>query len=148
MKRITLISIICTLLVVLWVYAAGSKLSEYRVFIDQLKRQPLPSWSVNILVWALPIVELLTAVLIFFQRTRMKGLIISAFLMISFTLYVAFALSGAFGEIPCSCAGLISSLKWQGHLIFNIIFTIISLLGLYFQRHKEQLFRKHKPMAV
>jgi len=54
--------------------------------------------------------------------------------MTLFTLYVAFALSGVFGEIPCSCAGLISAMHWKGHLVFNIIFLIISLLGVYIQK--------------
>jgi len=118
------------------------------MFFFQLQRQPLPGWSIPLLKWGLPVVELITAVLIYFQRTRMKGLTISAFLMISFTLYVAFALSGAFGEIPCSCAGLISALKWKGHLVFNIFFTAISITGVYLQKHSGDHFVKHKTVVV
>lgn len=148
MKRNLFLSIICTLLIILWMYAALSKLSEFKTFGYQLKRQSLPAWSIPLLLYGLPVVELFTAVLIYFQRTRMKGLIISAFLMISFTLYVAFALSGVFAEIPCSCSGIISMLRWRGHLVFNIIFTTISFIGVYLEKHKDDHFRKHKPMAV
>lgn len=133
MKRDFWITVICMLLIILWVYAAVSKLLEFVAFGEQLNKQPLPQWSIPILKWALPVIELGVAILIYNTKTRLKGLIASLFLMIAFTLYVIFALGGAFGRIPCSCAGIISQLKWKGHLIFNISFTIISLIGVMLQ---------------
>ncbi|HEY0299164.1 MAG TPA: helix-turn-helix transcriptional regulator [Arachidicoccus sp.] len=133
-RRLLISSLINTLLIILWAYAALSKLSEYCVFTDQLKRQPLPLWSTGILSWALPLVEFATSVLIYCQRTRMTALIISSLLMTAFTLYVLFALSGAFGDIPCSCALLVSSLRWQGHLVFNIFFSVLCFAGVYLEK--------------
>ena len=133
MKRNLIISFICTILIILWVYAALSKIIDFSVFESQLKRQPLPEWSLGVFKWGLPIIELGTAFLLFSKRTRFKGLVFSTILMTLFTLYVLFALSGAFGEIPCSCAGIISALHWKGHLSFNIIFLIISALGVHFE---------------
>ncbi len=147
-RRLLISSLINTLLIILWAYAALSKLSEYGVFTGQLKRQPLPLWSAGVLSWALPLTEFATAVLIYSQRTRMAGLIISSFLMTVFTLYVLFALSGAFGDIPCSCAGLISSLRWQGHLVFNIVFSVVSFVGVYLEKHHDEPFIRHKAVKV
>lgn len=148
MKRKLIISIISTLLIILWVYAALGKLSAFTQFSYQLKLQPIPKWSIPVVLWALPAVELCIAVLIYFQRTRMKGLILSTILMIIFTFYVLFALTGAYGEIPCSCAGLISALRWRGHLVFNLFFTVLSILGIIMQRHKDDDFVKHKLIAT
>jgi hypothetical protein len=80
------------------------------------------------------------ALLINFQRTRLTGFIISSGMMTLFTFYVLFALTGAFGNIPCSCAGLISALRWKGHLVFNTMFTIISFAGIFLIRQKENHF--------
>lgn len=135
MKTQKIITLLSTLLILLWVYAAGSKLAEYKVFTDQLARQPLPHWSIAILAWALPLVEIITALFLYFQTNKI-GFILSSILMSAFSVYVLLALSGAFGDIPCSCAGIIGKLRWKGHLIFNICFTLISFMGWYL--HKEQ----------
>jgi len=147
-NRNLLLSILCALLIALWSYAALSKLAEFTTFSLQLKLQPLPNWSIPIIRWGLPVAELGTALLIYFQRTRFAGLIISTILMTVFTFYVLFALTGAYGQIPCSCAGIISELHWRGHLIFNIIFTIFSFYGIYLQKHKADSFIKHNPIPV
>ncbi|AYD48462.1 MauE/DoxX family redox-associated membrane protein [Arachidicoccus soli] len=139
MKKRQVITLLSTLLIPLWIYAAGSKLTEYTIFKDQLARQPLPSWSISILAWALPSVEIITALLLYFQRTNKMGCILSSVLMTAFTVYVLLALSGAFGDIPCSCAGIIGKLRWKGHLLFNIFFTIISFAGWYL--HKQKVVR-------
>lgn len=150
MKRNLIISIISTVLIMLWVYASLSKISEFSVFTAQLQRQPLPTWSISYFKWGLPIIELVVAFMVSIPGTRLKGFVLSSCLMISFTLYVAFALSGAFGDIPCSCAGIISGLHWKGHLIFNALFLIISLFGVHIQKKesgKENDFIK-KPTMV
>lgn len=148
MKRSMTIQIICTLLIILWVYAALSKLFEFSVFAAQLQRQPLPQWSVALLKWGLPIVELVTAVMICFQKSRYWGLLLSSGLLAVFTFYVVFALSGAFGDIPCSCAGLIAALHWKGHLLFNIIFTGMSTLGVYLHKYTGAFAVKRGPHIV
>lgn len=136
MKKGNLLPIISGLLILLWIYAAGSKLAQYKVFMSQLARQPLPHWSIPILAWALPLVEIIIALFLCFQRTNKTGFIFSSLLMTAFTLYVLLALSGIFGQIPCSCGGIFSFMRWKGHLIFNICFTLISFAGWYFQKHK------------
>lgn len=148
MKRKLLISIFCTLLIALWAYATLDKLTAPARFGDQLKLQPIPIWSVPLIQWGLPIIELATATLISIQKTMSKGLIISSILMTVFTFYVLFALTGAYGDIPCSCAGIISALHWRGHLVFNIFFLVISVAGYYLKRSKGDYSIKQKRIAV
>ena len=139
MKKNIFIPIISSVLILLWAYAALSKLIDYQTFGLQLKLQPLPSWSIPVLKIGLPVMELIIAVLLFTQKTQLFGLKVSMVLLVAFTLYVAIALSGTFGNIPCSCAGIISALKWKGHLIFNLCFTIINGYGLYLHSHSHDI---------
>ena len=120
---------IVLLLTILWVYAGVSKLADYDLFIDQLKRQPLPAWSQRLLSWALPTTELITALLLCFEITRNYGVIASYIMLACFTIYTGLALSGAYGNIPCSCGGIFSFMQWKGHLIFNATATIAAFAG-------------------
>lgn len=133
MKRSLIISIICSLFILLWVYAAGSKLLQYDIFKMQLSRQPLPEWSISILAWTLPAVEILTVTLLCFQRTTRIGLLLSLLLISCFTIYVGLALGNVFGELPCACGGIFQNLGWPGHLAFNLIFTAVAATGYYLQ---------------
>ncbi|MDQ2656909.1 MAG: hypothetical protein M3Y60_05770, partial [Bacteroidota bacterium] len=33
-------------------------------------------------------------------------------------------------ELPCSCGGVLNSLGWKAHLVFNIVFTLLSIVGI------------------
>jgi hypothetical protein len=121
--------IISLLLIILWVYAAVSKLADYNLFIEQLKRQPLPAWSPSLLSWALPAAEITTALLLCVETTRNYGLAASWIMLACFTIYTALALSGAYGSIPCSCGGIFSFMQWRGHLIFNVVATLAAFTG-------------------
>ncbi|UAY56023.1 MauE/DoxX family redox-associated membrane protein [Arachidicoccus terrestris] len=136
MKRSLIISIICSLLILLWIYAAGSKLLQYDIFKMQLSKQPLPEWSLSILTWALPSVEILTVALLCFQRTTRIGLLLSLLLMSCFTIYVGLALGNVFGDLPCACGGIFQILGWRGHLVLNLIFTAVAATGYYLQIEK------------
>ncbi|MGF1924966.1 MAG: MauE/DoxX family redox-associated membrane protein [Bacteroidia bacterium] len=129
-----LVNFICTLLVLLWVYAAGSKLADLEDFRRQLYNQTLGKSTANILFWAIPISELLAALLLLFQKTRFAGLVVSAFLMALFTVYIGLVLIGYYDRTPCSCGGVLKEMGWQMHFWFNLYFLTISGLGLWLER--------------
>jgi len=137
MKKQWAIKIISMLLIILWVYAAGSKLIVYHVFAFQLARQPLPSWSKPILQWTLPAVELLTVALLSFPKTLNQGFMLSFLLLAAFTLYVGFGLAHVYSKVPCSCGGILNGASWGEHLVFNIVFTILAFIGWFMLRHGE-----------
>lgn len=131
--------ILSTLLIILWVYTAISKLSDMTVFESQLNRQPgFVSAFAPLLIWLLPIVELLAAGLLMFNNTRKRGLLLSFFLMLAFTGYVALAVIGYWEDIPCSCGGVLNRLGWKDHLWFNLFFLMIAALGLAAERHSTR----------
>lgn len=132
-------TIICASLIMLWVYTALSKLSDVEVFISQLNRQPEPISTVApILIWVVPLIELLTATLLMFKRTQKSGLLLSFFLMLAFTGYVGMAVIGYWEDIPCSCGGVLNQLGWNDHLWFNLFFLGVAATGAALERHSTR----------
>ena len=129
MKRFDLPEIISILLILMFSYATSSKIIDFHSFRIQLLIQPIPKWSVGILVYAIPISEILTVLFLMFKRTKTYGFYMAIGLMLMFCIYVGLAMTGAFGSIPCSCGGIIGHLTWLHHFIFNLIFLLLSIYG-------------------
>lgn len=124
-----LLELICLLYVLLFVYASVSKLLDFENFQIQLGQSPMLSAFTGWVSWGVIIIELVTACLLAFYKTRLLGLYISFVLMTMFTTYIYIILNfSAF--IPCSCGGVLEKLNWTQHLIFNICFIGIAILGV------------------
>jgi len=126
----TIVQLISHLLLLLWVYASLSKLIEFNRSKREILNQPLAPWLEEILVWAVPLIELLTAMFLLFKRTRIAGILLSALLLFTFSIYIIVIKLNYFGFIPCSCGGILRSLNWTQHLLFNSFFLILSLVAL------------------
>jgi hypothetical protein len=129
MKKDTVIKIICTLLVFLFAYAAISKLLDYSTFHVQLSQSPYITSFASVIAWALPVVELAVAVSFAFNHLRLHAFYAALFLLSLFTAYLVAMLNFSY-YIPCSCGGLLSSLSWGQHIVFNIVFILLSLTGI------------------
>jgi hypothetical protein len=129
--------IISFLFMILFMYAATSKLLEYSDFVTQISSSPLIATYANILAWAVPTIEFITALILFIPSLRMLGLYLSFTIMLSFTLYIFIILNFS-PKVPCSCGGILSSMEWKEHFIFNIAFTILAILGLHFEKNAKQ----------
>ena len=117
-------------LVFLWVYAAMSKVVNFEQSSMQMMNQVFPASINAILLWVLPATELFIAGLLLFSKSRIVGLILSAILLFLFSGYVLLVMLNVFGRIPCSCGGIISKLSWGQHLVFNLVFLALAILGL------------------
>jgi hypothetical protein len=111
------------------VYTAVSKLLDYSTFKLQLAKSPFISQLASIVVWALPVGELLAAAALIFKPTRLLGLYASLFLMTMFTAYIWAMLNYSY-DIPCSCGGILSKMGWEEHLWFNAAFVIVCIIGI------------------
>jgi putative oxidoreductase len=127
-----------TLLLLMWTYAALSKLLDFDLNVHQMHNQIFPIWIADLLSYAIPFSELLIVILLLMNRTLWLGFASSSFLLFIFTIYIIFTLSHFFARIPCSCGGIISSLTWTQHLFFNSFFLILSLFGLIYQLKQER----------
>jgi len=122
------------LLVLLWAYTAFSKISDIAAFKHQLNNQSFSKKLAGLLLWAIPAVEITTALLLLFVKTRLIGLTLSLFLMLLFTGYIGLVLVNFYDHVPCSCGGVLKSLGWQAHFWFNVFFTILSGVGIFLER--------------
>lgn len=127
-KEIILTSI-NLVLIFLWTYAALSKLLNYEQSRMQMMNQVFPGTINKILLWAVPVSELFITGLLLSKKWRTLGLLCSSILLLLFSIYIVVVMSDAFGRIPCSCGGIISELSWGQHLIFNMLFLLLALVG-------------------
>jgi hypothetical protein len=126
--------VISCILILLWVYTALSKLTDFAKFEQQMAAQNFGANASLVLVWLLPILELITAFTLLFCTTRFFGFVLSFLLMLLFTSYIALVLLGSFENIPCSCGGVLQQLGWQAHFWFNLFFLGSSAVGIYLER--------------
>lgn len=136
MKKKILLEGIVGLFVLLWFYTGLSKYIEFDSFKHDMYNQPFPNWFETIVITLLPPIEIITALLLLFNRTIKKGLRISLILMLIFTIYTTAVLAGAFAKTPCGCGGVIRSLNWWQHLVFNLVFTTLAIIAL--RLHNKQ----------
>lgn len=129
-KLITLFSLLLTLL---FVYTAVSKLMHLDTFQLRVERMPYIASYATVISWAVPFVELVIAGLLWFARYRTLALYASLVLLGSFTTYIIIILRYS-NSIPCSCGGVISALGWKDHVILNISFMVLSLLGILWSK--------------
>jgi len=131
-------TVIAYLFILLFLYTGMSKLMDYSVFKAQIGSSPILEPIAPFVAWALPLAEFAVAALLFVPRTRLPGLYASFVLMVMFTGYIIAILN--FSEhIPCSCGGVLENMSWQQHLVFNIIVTILALVGALLERKNRHL---------
>lgn len=124
-----LIDFIPILLIILFSYAAVSKLIDHENFYVQLGQSPLLTYFAPWLAWTMPIQELGVAVLLLIPKFRATGLYWSYTLMALFTIYIITILNFS-SYIPCSCGGILEHMSWTTHLFFNIGFTILTIIAI------------------
>ncbi|HLW32169.1 MAG TPA: MauE/DoxX family redox-associated membrane protein, partial [Aequorivita sp.] len=139
----TTITVICYLFVLLFLYAATSKLLDFETFTVQLAQSPLLSAYAGIIAWMVPGIEILIAGLLIFPRFRTLALYASFTLMVMFTAYIYIILN--FSDfIPCSCGGVLEKLSWTQHLIFNVVFIVLAggaiLISIHWNIKRRLLF--------
>ncbi|MBF7092625.1 hypothetical protein IUY40_13900 [Flavobacterium sp. ALJ2] len=131
-KRI-IIETICFLYILLFVYAAISKLLDFENFRVQLGQSPLLSAFAGSIAWLVPIVELLISLLLVLKRWRLIGFFAAFSLMVMFTAYIYIILNYS-SFVPCSCGGILEKLGWKEHLFFNFVFIMLAAAGILILR--------------
>ncbi len=115
--------------VILFIYAAISKLLDFETFTVQLSQSPLLSAYAGIIAWLIPGIEIVIALLLVVPKFRVLALYAAFTLMVMFTIYIYIILN--FSDfIPCSCGGVLEKLGWTEHLIFNIVFIVLAAVAI------------------
>lgn len=130
MKKKTLfIEITSFLFIILFIYAAGSKLVDYQKFTVQLGQSPMLTRWANLITWLIPIIEIIVAIMFSFKKTQKIALYGALNLMTVFTTYIIIVTNFS-SYVPCSCGGVLEKLGWTEHLIFNIIFITLAAIAI------------------
>lgn len=136
MKKSILVEIIAFFFILLFVYTGVVKLSEIQTFRQELTSSPLLGSFAGIIIWVLPIGEILLAIVLFIPGFRLKALYATFGLMALFTIYVV-AILFIDSQISCSCGGIIEELSPKQHIVFNSACVILSTVAIAIQRKQK-----------
>lgn len=117
------------LLILLFVYAATSKLLDFQQFKVQLGQSPVLSPIATLVAWIIPSSEIVIAFLLTLPRFRTIGLYASFTLLVVFTAYI-YTIVHFSSYVPCSCGGILEHMNWNQHFVFNILFIILTLTAI------------------
>lgn len=121
--------LIALLFILLFIYAAVSKLLEYDKFHIQISQSPILTSMGNWIAFLVPVIEILIAFFLIVPRFRLLAFYAAFCLMITFTTYIFLILKFS-PFIPCACGGILDSMGWAEHLIFNLGFVSLAMIGV------------------
>ena len=120
--------------IILFIYAAASKMLDFENFQVQLAQSPLLSAYAGFVSYGVIILELAIGGLLCFHASRLLGLYASFAIMIAFTVYIFLILNYS-DFVPCSCGGILEKMSWTEHLIFNIGCVVMAGLAIILAYH-------------
>lgn len=115
----------------LYFYTGIAKLQIIAEFIRGNSKIPYLGKYAELVGWGIPSLEILLAVLLIVPGYKIKRFALHAsnFLMGIFALYLT--LMVAFVEKKlCNCGGVIESMGWRTHIIFNVVWFIAGIYAL------------------
>jgi uncharacterized membrane protein YphA (DoxX/SURF4 family) len=131
-------AVISYFFVLLFFYAAISKLLDFENFQVQLAQSPLLSAYAGFVSYVVILIEIGTVLLLCIPTRRLFGLYVSLGLMAGFTIYIYLILNYS-DFIPCSCGGILEKLGWTEHLIFNIGCILLALAGIFLHENNRHI---------
>lgn len=113
----------------LFCYAATSKIIDFENFQVQLAQSPMLSAFSNTLSFAVPAIEFVIIILLSIPRYKLTGMFMAFTLMVMFTAYIYIILNHS-SFVPCSCGGVLEKMTWSQHLLFNLFFVTASATAI------------------
>lgn len=129
------VGIIAISYILLFTYAAVSKLLDFEHFRIQIAKSPLLSAFADIVSIGVPLVEILMSLLFFVPRYRATAFGLATGLMSMFTAYIVIILNFS-SYVPCSCGGILEKMGWTEHLVFNIVFVVLGLIAWWLETNE------------
>ena len=137
MNKKLIVNITSWLYIALFLYAGISKLFDYDLFEQQIAQSPILAPSAKSLSWILPALEISISLILIIPGKRITGLYASFVLMLFFTGYIIWILNFS-NTIPCSCGGILESMSWKQHLLFNILFLLLAAGAITIERKRTK----------
>lgn len=141
-SRSIFIGTVTYFLVFLFFYTAYYKIADHTNFTAVLTKSPsVPGQLAPLIAWAIPIMEIIAAIMLIIPKRKKTGLYLSLTLLAVFTAYLIYMvvykmLTG--NLLPCNCGGVISALTWQEHIVFNLVLLALTIAAIYLGRDAER----------
>lgn len=132
--------------VVMFIYAATSKLLDFENFQIQLGQSPMLTNFAGIIAYGIPAIEFLLSITLTISKLRTTALYASVGLMVSFSMYIATILKLS-DFVPCSCGGILERMGWTEHLIFNLIFVALGIIAIILNSQDPKKISNNYPAA-
>ena len=116
-------------LMFLFLFTSIDKLYNYRQFRDALSKSQVLANVAGLVSWSVPVAEILIATALFIPSMRKTGLKATILLLAVFNIYLSYMMAFA-PKLPCMCAGLLESLSWKSHIIFNAVMIVLAIIGI------------------
>lgn len=148
MRRKILTEVISSLLLFLFLFVTLSKILDFSAFKSYLNKSPFIGDKAAVVALAFPITAGIVSILLFFPRTRLRGMYGATVLLGISTLYLANIVFFSPHQ-PCSCGGLLKQLTATQHLVINVLFLLLSVAGIVMlQKLKRRAQEKEMPPVV
>ena len=125
-----IIFVISLAFIFLYCYTGFDKLIHLEKFSKGISKIPYVGGMAVWIGWGVPLVELLISVLLIIPKSNKLGLQLATGLMGLFTLYLGLMMAFVEKRL-CHCGGVIESMGWVEHLLFNLLFVGLGGWALY-----------------
>lgn len=143
-RKNVVIEVISALFIILFVYAALSKVQDFEKFGVELSKSPILNVFAGQIAIVVPVLELILSILLAVKRIQFYALYIAFTLMVVFSTYIVVILKFS-AYIPCSCGGILQNMTWNQHFVFNILFVLMAMVAiLIYPKNTEDLIRGKK----
>lgn len=136
------IDITVYLFVLLYVYTAYEKLKYHQKFENTLSHSELIGAYAWFVSWAVPIMEIVVSLLLILPWQAIRKIALwSAMSMIGlFSLYIIYMLLFVPPENrTCECGGVVSSMVWSVHLLFNGFYLVLGIDAIRLTKSNSML---------
>lgn len=135
-KKTFIVEVISGLFMLLFIYAAASKLEDFEKFRVQLGKSPVLNAFSGIVAYTIPPLEIALAVFLAIKRFQYLALYASFTLMVMFSAYIVAILNFS-SYVPCSCGGILQNMSWTQHFWFNVLFIVLAAVGVLIFPNKD-----------
>lgn len=115
----------------LYMYTGWAKFMNMATFIRGNSKIPHLGQYAKLIGYGIPMLEIVLAILLVIPVYWVKrfALWTSTSLMAVFTIYLSLMVKFAEKKL-CHCGGVIESMGWEAHIVFNIIWLIAGIFAL------------------
>lgn len=129
MKGKTIIELLASALIVLFLYAAAVQLIFHETFFLQLNRPRSGRVFAYIISWSIPMVHVLLAWLLWRPAKRLAGFICSLAVVSFYTIYL-FVMLPAGSKSSCQCGELWQNASLEVNILFNLFVILLSAIAI------------------